>query len=252
MVNAVPNVLIEDQGNVAILRLNNGVTNAISPLLVNDLSEALKNIRSKYRAVVLAGGVKFFSIGLDLPSLLKLDRTGMSDFWYKFNEVSLELYTLPLPTACTIAGHAVAGGNVLALTCDYRVAASGKTKIGLNEVILGIPVPYLANLILRQIVGDRAATEMLYHGEFLPVSDAKRIGLIDVVSSQGKEEEQAVGIIAPLAALSQPAFAAIKATRVEPVQRAYKENNKSNNETFLDCWFSEPVQVLLEKASEKF
>ena len=52
-----------------------------------------------------------------------------------------------------VAGHAVAGGCVLALATDLRLIAAGKKLIGLNEVTIGLPVPYLADLALRQLVG---------------------------------------------------------------------------------------------------
>jgi enoyl-CoA hydratase/carnithine racemase len=245
-------IITEDCGNVAILRLNNGVTNAINPHLVNDINESLREIRAKYKGMVLAGGEKFFSIGLDLPALLKLDRIAMTDFWYKFNQLTLELFTVPLPTVCAISGHTIAGGTVLALTCDFRFATSEKKQIGLNEIKLGLPVPCVPDLILRQIVGDRSSIEMVYHGEFMSLSDANQIGLIDNICSPKTVEEQAVKKASELAAFQGKAFAAIKANRVEAIKLRYEINYKSTNEIFLDCWFSEPVQKLLKEASRKF
>ena len=58
--------------------------------------------------------------------------------------------------------------------------AEGKKRIGLNEIQLGVPVPYLADLILRQIVGDRTATEMLYTGAIMPAAAALEVGLVDL------------------------------------------------------------------------
>lgn len=60
-------VIIEDHGDVALLRLDNGVTNAIGPTMLDDLLEALDEIKEGYRGLVLAGGPKFFSMGLDCP-----------------------------------------------------------------------------------------------------------------------------------------------------------------------------------------
>jgi enoyl-CoA hydratase/carnithine racemase len=248
----VTQVQIESRGRVAIIRLNNGVTNALSPDLVDDLSSALTQVKGEFQGIILAGGAKFFCIGFDLPSLLKLDRTGMSRYFYTFNQVAFDLFTLPLPTACAIAGHAIAGGNILALTCDYRVAASGKKLIGLNEVRLGVPVPYLADLILRQLIGDRAATEILYHGKFLALSEAEKIGLVDEVVPQEELEDRAVEKIAELAALSREAFTTIKANRVDAIRLRYEKQSPSKNENFLDCWFSETTQALLAEAAQKF
>ena len=245
-------VIIENRGKVAIMRLNNKVTNALSPDFVNDLSAALNTIKSESQGMILAGGDKFFCIGFDLPELLKLDRTGMTHFFYQFNQVAFDIFTLPLPTACAITGHAIAGGNILALACDYRFMAPGKLLIGLNEVKLGVPVPYLADLMLRQTVADRSANDMLYRGKFMASSEAEQTGLIDEVLPRDRLENQALENIAEIASLPQPAFSAIKANRVEAIRIRYEENYKYKNEIFLDRWFSPSVQNLLTEAAEKF
>jgi len=245
-------VNIEEHDNVAVLRLNDKVTNAISTTLVEDLSAGIKQIKEAYRGLILAGGKKFFSIGFDLPELLKLDRSGMADFFYSFNKVVFDIFTLPMPTACAITGHTIAGGTILASSCDYRFLASGRKLMGLNEIKLGVPVPYLTDMMLRQIVGDRAATEMIYLGEFIEPDKALSIGLADEVFSQDKVENRALEKITELASLPGKAFAAIKANRVEAIRLAYEKNYKVKNEAFLDCWFSQPVQELLSKAAEKF
>lgn len=248
----MPKVVIEDRDNLAIVRFNNGVTNAISPELVDDLFAALRQVKDEFYGLVLAGGAKFLSIGFDLPELLKLDRAGVRHFFFNFNQAALELFTLPMPTACAIAGHAVAGGNILALTCDYRFAASGKKLIGLNEVKLGVPVPYLADLMLRQIVGDRAATDMIYRGEFMASSEALEIGLVDEVIPEAELEARAVEKVQELTGFPRQAFSDLKDNRVQAVRIMYDENYKSKHEYFLDCWFSQETQELLTEAAKKF
>lgn len=248
----MPVISLEDHGIVAILRLNNGKTNAINGQLVHDMYETLNEIANQYQGLVLAGGDNFFSIGLDLPALLQLDRAEMSEFWHAFNQLAFDLFTLPMPTVCALSGHAVAGGNVLALTCDYRLAGSEKKQIGLNEIKLGVPVPYLADLILRQTIGDREATQMTFQGQFMPFEDALKIGLIDDIFSPEEVEEQAINKAALLAEFPKQAFAALKAHRVEDISLKYQEHGTSRNEIFLDCWFSKPVQKLLQEAAQKF
>jgi enoyl-CoA hydratase/carnithine racemase len=75
---------LEDHGKVAIVRLANNVINAIGAEVVEELSLALQEVRGRFRGMVLAGGNKFFSIGLNLPELIELDRDGMADFWVRF------------------------------------------------------------------------------------------------------------------------------------------------------------------------
>jgi enoyl-CoA hydratase/carnithine racemase len=248
----MPKVVIEEHENLAVLRLDNGVINAISPDLVDDLSAALKQVKDEFYGTVLAGGVKFFSMGFSLPDLLRLDRAGMEHFIYNFSQAAFDFLVLPMPTACAIAGHVIAAGSILALMSDYRFAASGKKLIGLNEVKLGLPTPYLADLMLRQIVGDRAATDMLYRGEFIASSEAQRIGLIDEILPEDKVEARALEKIAELAALPRKGFVDIKANRIEDARLRYEENYRSKTEYFLDCWFSEPTQELLTEAAKKF
>jgi enoyl-CoA hydratase/carnithine racemase len=244
-------IKMEQQEGVTVLRLDNGVTNAISPLMVAELAAAVAEIDRESRPVVLAGNQKFFSMGFDLPTLLSLNRLEMSDFFYRFNGIACRLLTLPLPLVCALAGHAVAGGHILALTGDYRVAGVGR-KIGLNEVKLGLPVPYLADLMLRQMTDGRAAKQMLYEGNFIAAEDAERFGLVDEVCSQETTEAQAIRRAGELGALPGPAFAAIKANRTESIQMQYDAAARRKNEMVLDCWFSARTQELLKEASRKF
>lgn len=248
----MPKVVVEGHDNLAIVRLTSGVTNAISPALVEDLSAAVEQVQAQFSGMVLAGGEKFLSIGFDLPTLLKLNRAEMTRFFHGFNQATFALFTLPIPTACAIAGHATAGGAILALTCDYRFAAAGKKVIGFNEAKLGVPVPYLADLTLRQVVGDRAATEMLYHGKLMPTVEAQEIGLLDEVLAQEEVENRALEKIAQLATLPRPAFEVIKEHRIEAIKIRYEGGFQSKNESFLDCWFSKQTQELLGEAAKKF
>jgi enoyl-CoA hydratase/carnithine racemase len=246
------NVMIEERDQVALLRLTNGVTNAISPEFVDDFSDALKRIRKEFKGMVLAGGNKFFSIGLDLPSLLKLDRSEMTVFWDKFNDITFDLFTVPFPTICAVEGHAIAGGTVFALCYDYRFGADKEKKLGLNEIKLGVPVPYLPDLLLRQLVGDRAATRMLYYGNFVSMSEAKEIQLVDKLFTTEDLEEESLKEAALLAAMPGPALVFMKRNRIEEIRIRYEKNIEEKSREFLDCWFSAPVQELLEKASENF
>jgi enoyl-CoA hydratase/carnithine racemase len=248
----MPKALIEEHENVAVLRLDDGVTNPIGPALVADLDTALTSVENAFRGMVLAGGKKFFSIGFNLPELIDFDREQMSAFFTSFNDLTLRLLTLPVPTACAIAGHAIAGGTILALTADFRIAASGKKLMGLNEIKLGVPVPYLADLLLRQLVPAAAANQILFSGEFLSSVDADKIGLVDETVPAEEVEDRAVKKIAALAALPSAALCAVKENRTAAAARRYKKRGREKNERFLDCWFSTAARPLLEKASETF
>ncbi len=242
----------EFQDHVAILRLNRGPTNPISSKMVDELSQALATLKGAARGMVLCGGDQFFSVGFDLPEVLKFDRPTMGNFLERFNQLCLDLFTAPFPTVCALSGHAVAGGNILALACDYRYAVSEEKKIGLNELQLGLPVPYLADMMLRHTIGNRYASQMIFSGEFMTFSDAKIIGLIDVIGPPDELEDFTLERLSQIASFPSQAFSAVKANKVDEIKRSYAKNYRAKNEVFLDCWFSDPVQKILLEASVKF
>ena len=240
------------QDGIAILELDNNVTNAISPGLAVDLAEALKETESSARGVVLCGNEKFFSMGFNLPELINLDREGMRDFIFGFNAAIHDLYVIPLPTAVAIEGHAIAGGTILGLAADFRIAAAGKKLLGLNEIKLGLPVPYLALMMLSQKVSHPTVLDILYRGEFVKTEKAFNMGLVDELVAPGSARERAVDHIKTIAGYPKGAFALMKETQVESIKAQYAENHVEQHERFLDCWFEEETQILLKEAASKF
>jgi len=248
----VAKIATEQQGNIAVVTLTNGVTNAISPELVDELSKSIREISEEASGLLLCGGEKFFSIGFDLPALITMNRAEFSDFFYKFNALALDIYALPFPSLSALSGHAIAGGGILALACDFRIAASRTGKTGLNEIRLGLPVPYLADMILRQVVGDRVATGMLYGGGLISLTAGAEIGLVDELCPIERLQQASLEKISGFAFPNQRAFSAIKTNRCEAIKDAYEKNGRVKNEFFIDCWFSEETQEALLAASRKF
>ena len=120
---------IDYKNTVAVVELRRGKTNALDLELVGNLQKSLQQLKADpgVRGVVLASASeKFFSIGFDIPQLFELARENFRVFYHDFNQVCLELYTLPKPTIAAINGHAVAGGCILTLCCDYRFIGQGR------------------------------------------------------------------------------------------------------------------------------
>ncbi len=203
---------VNQQEGVALLTLNRGVTNALNLELVTELGEkvrALKDDPSVRALVVRSANDKFFMIGWDIPELLTLSRDDFVLFFKTFCQVSIDLYTMPKPTVAAITGHATAGGCIVALCCDYRYMAEGRKLMGLNEVKLGVPIPYPADCILRSLAGDRAAREIVEMGEFHGPERMQRFGLIDDVAPLENVLPRAIERAAALGALPARALARI-------------------------------------------
>jgi enoyl-CoA hydratase len=115
---------------------------------------------------------------------------------------------LPLVIACT--GHAMAAGVLLVLTGDFRVGARGAYKLGLNEAVIGLPVPVLAMELARDRLSKRALARATLLGEIYDPEGALAVGYLDAVAAPAEVVPQAIAEAKRLGALSKAAFRATK------------------------------------------
>ncbi|MFW9856573.1 MAG: enoyl-CoA hydratase/isomerase family protein [Candidatus Thorarchaeota archaeon] len=246
----------ERQGGVGIIRLSRGITNAINSELVAELTAALEDMilnDSEIKVILLtSSNDKFFAIGFDLPEVLELSRSEFQEFYQGFNKLTLLLYKTPKPTVAALTGHATAGGCILALCCDYRIIGQGRTLMGLNEVKLGVPVPYPGDVILRDLVGTRHAREIMEIGEFYQPDKLLELGMVDEIVPKAEVRAKALEKAHEYLSLPSPAFQVIKKNRIQPVMDRIQEKLAVKEQQFLACWFSEETQSTLRKAMEKF
>ena len=91
----------------------------------------------------------------------------------------LALLGFPKPTVAMVNGHAIAGGLVMVLACDYRLGARGDYRVGLNEVAIGASFPHVAFEIVAPAPGARPRRELLLGAALYPASQALRLGIVD-------------------------------------------------------------------------
>jgi enoyl-CoA hydratase/carnithine racemase len=124
--------------------------------------------------------------------------------------------------------------------------------MGLNEIKLGVPVPYPADCILRDLVGVRAARDVMEGGEFYPPEALLLMGMVDRICPPEEVLSEAVEKAKTLAALPQEAYAIIKRNRVEPVEEHIWARLEAKERLFVDRWYSEEARERLREAMEKF
>jgi len=169
-------------GHVTELRLARAPVNALNPQLCDDLRNALASaLANGAQGIVLSGGPKVFSAGLDVPFLLGLgdDQAALLQAWTAFFDAARALLDSPVPVVAAMAGHAPAGGCVLALCCDYRIMAEGPFRIGLNETQVGLVAPEGIQALMARVVGPHRAERLLVAGMMVEAAEALRIGLVD-------------------------------------------------------------------------
>jgi enoyl-CoA hydratase/carnithine racemase len=248
-------VLFEIRNTVGFVKLNHGSTNAINLDLVGHLTELLGEVRAdqQLRGLVLtSSNDKFFSIGFNIPELIELPPDDLKNFYSSFNRLCIDLFTLPKPTIAAITGHAIAGGCILTLCCDYRFIAQGRKLMGLNEIKLGLPVPYVADCILRNLVGIRDAREIMEAGDFYLPEVSSQMGLVDQVLPLEGVITEAGEQVETIGSYPEDAFTAIKRNRVEIIEKQILDRLEEKERIFIQCWYSEVGQKLLRDAISKF
>ena len=233
-------VRTEVHDEIAILTLDRPKANAFSPELVADLSAALA-AQGKARGVVLASALPgMFSAGWDLPLIIDRDRAEMERFVADYSALVRQIFVFGPPVVAALSGHAIAGGLIAVMGADERIAAEGKGKFGLSEVILGVSVPACLMEPFRHVVGARHMERLAATGENLPVEGALAIGLVDRVVPAAELLERAVERARFLAGLSGAAYAAVKLrSRAAAIARF---DQARDHDPFLDFWFSEDAQ----------
>jgi enoyl-CoA hydratase/carnithine racemase len=240
---------------VAVVSLDRSVINALNLELVEELAGTLAKLKTmpNVRAIILtSANEKFFSIGFDIPRLIELSREDFREFYAAFNRTCMALYTLPKPTVAGITGHAIAGGCILALCCDYRVISAGRKLMGLNEIKLGVPVPYLADCVLRSIVGTRLAREVVEMGEFYESEVLLRMCLVDDVTPQAEVMAKTVEKAEALSSMPAAAYGRIKRNRTEEVEARVRAKWEEKQRDFIDMWYTEEARRRLREAMKSF
>jgi len=207
--SSTPLVSFTLDGSTALLQMDDGKANALSPALVDELLTALARAEKEAAAVVLLGRPERFCAGFDLRVMMS-GRDAALALLQRGMELLLGFYGTPLPVVVACTGHALAGGALLALTGDVRLGVPGPFKIGLNEVTIGLPVPNLAMQFARDRLSPQALTRATLLGEIYAPDDAVAAGYLDRVVPAAELLAVAKAEAARLGALSRGAYAATK------------------------------------------
>ena len=175
------NVSIKD--HLAIITLNRGKSNALNREMIIELDDMLHNIEADpmISGVIITGKAPFFSAGLDLIELYNYNPEEAKSFWTLFLTFTANIIAFKKPMVAAINGHSPAGGCVIALACDARVMSQGQYIIGLNEVPVGIIVPYSIFNLYSFWLGKAQASRSLLEGKLFNPDEALQTGLVDDV-----------------------------------------------------------------------
>lgn len=205
----MPVVTYELSNDIALVRMDDGKANALSYALMDELDAALDRATTEAKAVILTGRPGKFCAGFDLKTMMAgVDQARA--LVTRGAGLLMRLYTHPQPLVMACTGHALAGGSLVLLTGDVRLAASGPFKIGLNEVQIGMPVPVLAMELARDRLDPRFFVRSTLFAEVVDPNAALFAGWVDEVVAEDALLERARAEAARLSALPGDAYAKTK------------------------------------------
>jgi enoyl-CoA hydratase/carnithine racemase len=233
------------------IRLSNTDANLLTIDVVRELADAFHASSHTTKAIMLCGGDRFFSNGLDVNWALTRSPDQMREMFLTLGDLIVQMLETPVPIVGVIKGHAIGAAKTLFCACDYRYAASGRVLIGVPEILLRVPNPYFADQLLRFVAGDKLASDLVYTGRLTAAEDAVPAGLVHHTADKEAIEDEAWKKTLSLAALSQNAFAECKSMRVAELCASIRRNLPARTHKLFEIWGGAEAQGRLKAAAER-
>jgi len=190
-----PRCMIERSVNdgIATLRLNHGKVSALDLELAEAMALAFNELAaSDARAVILTGTGKSFSAGVDLFRVVDGGADYVDRFFPALSRLMLDLFAFPKPLIVAANGHAIAGGCIFTLCGDYRLMAAGEGRIGIPELLVGVPFPASVLEVIRYGVAPQHLQSLMFTARTVKPDEALRTGIIDEIADDLPARAEAV------------------------------------------------------------
>ena len=245
------NVSTDHEAGCVRIRLAAGDANALTTAVVRELATGVEEAGRSARGVMLCGGDKFFSNGVDLDWALAQPRRGIREMFLELGRLVLALLESPLPVVGAIRGHAAGAGMAVFMACDYRYAAAGRVLIGKPEIRLGVPSPYYGDQLLRFVAGDFVASDLIYTGRLIRAEDGRALGLVHETGPKTEIERTAWEKLLSLRDLAPDAFAESKRMRLGRFCADLREQMPARVARQVEIWHGDDAQERLRAAAER-
>jgi enoyl-CoA hydratase len=203
-------VSVEERGKATLVRVDRPPANAMNLELLDELVGALEGLAAHVpAAVVITGRDGFFSAGVDLKEVPGYGPEEHHRMVSGINRMVLATYGLSCPVIAAVTGHAIAGGLVLALCADLRIA-SLEGRYGLTEVKVGVPFPQAAIGVVRAELAEHSARSLALGNQLIGGAEALRLGLFDEALAPHAVLSRAEQLAGEMTAFPADVYAATK------------------------------------------
>ncbi|MDP2055334.1 MAG: enoyl-CoA hydratase/isomerase family protein [Acidobacteriota bacterium] len=201
----------QDRDGIRVLRLAHGKVSAMDIELAEAFTAELRAAAgAPVRAVVVTGTGSSFSAGVDLFRVIKDGPAYGERFLPVLDTMLRDALTFPKPLIAAVNGHAIAGGCILAATCDRRIMAEGTGRMGVPELVVGVPFPALPLQIVAARVTDAVFRDLVFTGRTVLADEAVTLGLVDEKCPAESLLERAIAVANQFASIPAGAFALTK------------------------------------------
>jgi enoyl-CoA hydratase/carnithine racemase len=185
---AFETILTSRDGASYVITLNRpDRRNAFSVKMMKEIAEACHQaeIDPAIRAVIVTGGLRYFSAGADLNEAMAI-KTTADGVAYMTNWETLNnaIEKLAKPVIAAIEGFCMTGGWEFVMACDIRVAAENAT-FALTSSKIGTVPGAGGTQRLPRAIGIGRALEILFAAEPIDAKEAYRIGAINKIAPNG-------------------------------------------------------------------
>ena len=230
-----------DRDGVAILRLHHGKASALDIELCEEMQRQLADVAaSDARALIITGTGSIFSAGVDLFRLLSEGEPYVRRFFPAMVSAFTEFFLFPRPVVAAVNGHAIAGGCIVTNAADLRLMSSG--RIGVPELLVGVPFPAIALEIARFGIPKAHLEEMIYTGMTIPPEEAKARGIVDEVVAADALLDRAMELATAAGHVPRDSFRLTKRQLRAPYVAAAKALADHDREV-LASWSSPEVHA---------
>jgi enoyl-CoA hydratase len=154
------------------------------------------------------------------------------------NRMVARLYGLPLPVVAAVNGHSIAGGVIVALSCDYRIGAEGDYKIGLAEARVGVVFPVGPMAVVQSELSHPSARRSVLLARNVTPQEALAEGLLDELQPTDRLLARAMDVAEEMAALPRTSFGRIKRQMRAVALARIDEAVRNQNDPVLDSWLT--------------
>lgn len=207
------------QSNYTLISIDDGKANALGFDMLAQLGAALDQAEQAAKVVVIAGRPGKFSAGFDL-SVMSQGGDGMVQLLRAGAQLSRRLLNFPAPVVLAVSGHALAMGALVLLSADYRVGVHGTYKIGLNEVAIGMTLPYFAVELARARLATTHLGPAVDLARIYDAAGAVEAGYLDEAVSEEDLLARATDLAAQFSTLNMEAHRQTKARTREQLNAA--------------------------------